>query len=37
VTQRVPVRVRITDPDTRYPLRIGTTATVKVSVDDGSR
>ncbi len=30
VTQRVPVRVRIEDPDPRYPLRIGTTATVKV-------
>jgi len=30
VTQRVPVRVRIEDPDPRHPLRIGTTATVKV-------
>jgi membrane fusion protein, multidrug efflux system len=30
VTQRVPVRVRIEDPDPRRPLRIGTTATVKV-------
>jgi len=30
VTQRVPVRVRITDPDPRRPLRIGTSATVKV-------
>jgi membrane fusion protein, multidrug efflux system len=37
VTQRVPVRVRITDADARYPLRIGTTATVKISADDGSR
>lgn len=32
VTQRVPVRIRILDPDPRYPLRIGTTATVKVDV-----
>jgi membrane fusion protein (multidrug efflux system) len=30
VTQRVPVRVRITDPDPQHPLRIGTSATVKV-------
>ena len=30
VTQRVPVRVRIEDVDPRHPLRIGTTATVKV-------
>ena len=30
VTQRVPVRVRITDPDPQRPLRIGTSATVKV-------
>jgi membrane fusion protein (multidrug efflux system) len=32
VTQRVPVRVRVLDPDPRYPLRIGTTATVTVDV-----
>ena len=30
VTQRVPVRVRFVNPDPRYPLRIGTTATVEV-------
>ena len=30
VTQRVPVRVRIEDVDAQHPLRIGTTATVKV-------
>jgi len=30
VTQRVPVRVRIEDPDPQHPLRIGTSATVKV-------
>jgi len=30
VTQRVPVRVRIDDPDPQHPLRIGTTATVRV-------
>lgn len=32
VTQRVPVRVRVIQPDPRYPLRVGTTATVEVSV-----
>jgi membrane fusion protein (multidrug efflux system) len=32
VTQRVPVRVRVLDPDPRHPLRIGTTATVRVDV-----
>jgi len=30
VTQRVPVRVRIENPDPQHPLRIGTSATVKV-------
>ena len=30
VTQRVPVRIRVTDPDPAHPLRIGTTATVEV-------
>jgi membrane fusion protein (multidrug efflux system) len=30
VTQRVPVRIRIEDPDPQHPLRIGTTASVKV-------
>ncbi|HEX4332969.1 MAG TPA: HlyD family secretion protein [Usitatibacter sp.] len=30
VTQRVPVRVRVQNPDPNFPLRIGTTATVKV-------
>ncbi len=30
VTQRVPVRIRITDPDPARPLRIGTTAGVEV-------
>ena len=33
VTQRVPVRTRVLDPDPKYPLRIGTTATVRVAVD----
>ena len=33
VTQRVPVRVRILDPSPEYPLRIGTTATVKVRAE----
>ncbi|HWK74737.1 MAG TPA: HlyD family secretion protein [Povalibacter sp.] len=30
VTQRVPVRIRILSPDPAYPLRIGTTASVRV-------
>ena len=30
VTQRVPVRVRIVDNDPRFPLRIGTSANVKI-------
>jgi len=34
VTQRVPVRVRVLNPDPKYPLRVGTTATVRVRVDD---
>jgi len=36
VTQRVPVRVRVLDPDPRWPLRVGTTATVSVDVANGS-
>jgi membrane fusion protein (multidrug efflux system) len=31
VTQRVPVRIKVEDPDPQYPLRVGTTATVKVA------
>jgi len=34
VTQRVPVRVRILDPDPAYPLRIGTTATVHIEAPE---
>ena len=34
VTQRVPVRVRIVDPDPKLPLRIGTTATVRITAPD---
>lgn len=30
ITQRVPVRVKIVETDERYPLRIGTSATVKI-------
>ena len=30
VTQRVPVRIRVLDPDPAFPLRIGTTASVEV-------
>ena len=33
VTQRVPVRVRVVDTDPAYPLRIGTTATVRVALE----
>jgi membrane fusion protein, multidrug efflux system len=36
VTQRVPVRVRFTNPDPEFPLRIGTTATVEISVGNES-
>ena len=32
VTQRVPVRIRVLNPDSRYPLRIGTSATVTVNL-----
>jgi len=34
VTQRVPVRIHVDDPDPRHPLRIGTTAKVKVRKKD---
>ncbi len=34
VTQRVPVRVRVLDPSPGYPLRIGTTATVRVQAPE---
>jgi membrane fusion protein (multidrug efflux system) len=34
VTQRVPVRIHVDDPDAQHPLRIGTTATVKVRKKD---
>jgi membrane fusion protein (multidrug efflux system) len=33
VTQRVPVRIRVLDPDPKHPLRVGTTATVRIAVD----
>ena len=32
VAQRVPVRISITDPDPRFPLRVGATATVTVAI-----
>jgi len=32
VTQRIPVRVHIIQPDTRYPLRIGISATVTIKL-----
>jgi membrane fusion protein (multidrug efflux system) len=34
VTQRVPVRVRLLNPDAEHPLRIGTTATVRVAAPE---
>jgi membrane fusion protein (multidrug efflux system) len=34
VTQRVPVRVRVLNPDPNYPLRIGTTATVHIEAPE---
>jgi membrane fusion protein (multidrug efflux system) len=34
VTQRVPVRVRVLNPDPARPLRIGTTATVRVAAPE---
>lgn len=36
VSQRVPVRVRIVSTDPKYPLRIGTTATVSIRVNPWS-
>ncbi|MBU0744038.1 MAG: HlyD family secretion protein [Gammaproteobacteria bacterium] len=30
ITQRIPVKIHILNPDPKYPLRIGTTATVKI-------
>jgi membrane fusion protein (multidrug efflux system) len=33
VTQRVPVKIRIANPDPAFPLRIGTTATVHVQTE----
>lgn len=33
VTQRVPVRVLVTDPDPRHPLRVGTSATVAIDTE----
>lgn len=32
VTQRVPVRIRVLHPDSAYPLRVGTTASVRISL-----
>ena len=32
VAQRVPVKISIADPDPTYPLRVGATATVTVSI-----
>lgn len=36
VTQRVPVRIRILDTDPQFPLRIGTSGSVRVDLDRGS-
>lgn len=35
VAQRVPVRISVADPDPRFPLRVGATATVTVAIDNG--
>lgn len=32
ITQRIPVRIRILNPDPAYPLRIGTSASVRISL-----
>jgi membrane fusion protein (multidrug efflux system) len=34
VTQRVPVRIKVLDPDPQHPLRVGTTTSVKVRKAD---
>jgi len=34
VTQRVPVRVLVLNPDAKLPMRIGTTATVTVEAPE---
>jgi membrane fusion protein, multidrug efflux system len=34
VTQRVPVRVKVLNPDPKFPLRIGTTATVRIAAPE---
>lgn len=36
VTQRVPVRIRVLNPDPKFPLRIGTSVTAKVHLQSGS-
>lgn len=36
VTQRVPVRILITDADPAHPLRVGTSATVTIDTESGS-
>jgi membrane fusion protein (multidrug efflux system) len=33
ITQRVPVRVRVVDPDPKFPLRVGTSSTVTIRFD----
>lgn len=37
VTQRVPIRVRILDPDPQFPLRVGISATVTVKLHNDSK
>lgn len=36
VTQRIPVRVKVLNPNPQYPLRIGTTATVTIDTHSGT-
>lgn len=37
VTQRVPVRVRVIHPDPKYPLRIGTTASITIDIHSSTK
>ena len=34
IAQRVPVKIKVTDPDPKFPLRIGTSGTVRVKIGD---
>jgi membrane fusion protein (multidrug efflux system) len=34
IAQRVPVKVKVLDPDPKFPLRIGTSGSVRVKVEN---